>query len=139
MSPFLYIISIYSDPLLLHSQNRTIIVLYRCYAANFAHIGGVTLFESSLHKEIIYNLSRISLIVKLRIFGIHSPYLFRPPPACGHDESGFLILLYNEEPPQTSLGLQTGRVRFRSLRSCDYVQARAACANLQSCALHPHR
>ena len=30
----------YSEPSLAHSQNRTMLVLSRCFAANFAHMWG---------------------------------------------------------------------------------------------------
>ena len=41
----------YSEPSHAHSQNRTILVLSRCYAANFAHMCGVALFEPPWEQE----------------------------------------------------------------------------------------
>ncbi|ACR74030.1 Hypothetical protein EUBREC_0226 [Agathobacter rectalis ATCC 33656] len=55
----------YSDPHA-HSQNRTILVLYRCYAANFAHMCGGGSIRATLRTK-------------------------KLPLTCKHDASAFLF------------------------------------------------
>ena len=61
-----------------HSQNRTILVLYRRYAANFAHMCGGWLYSSSLENKKTCCL-HVSMTHQLFLFSIvlNSYYFFK--------------------------------------------------------------
>ena len=68
----------YSEPPHAHSQNRTILVLYRRYAANFAHMCGGWLYSSPLENKKTCCL-HASMTHQLFLFSIvlNSYYIFK--------------------------------------------------------------
>ena len=68
----------YSEPPHAHSQNRTILVLYRRYAANFAHMCGGWLYSSPLENKKSCCL-HASMTHQLFLFSIvlNSYYIFK--------------------------------------------------------------